>query len=321
MIGKIRIKVGNQRNSYDFTLKRNITILRGNSGTGKTTLYDMVRDYNNLGKESGVKISGGKIAVLEGKNWERELDNLEKTVVVIDEGSKFISSPEFAKKIDACDNYFLLITRNYLEQLPYSVDEIYRIKGRGKNKSLEKIYLDRDRFYDNPNLKRFPFHPDLIITEDSNSGNQFFKNAVKDMGIECIPAGGKSGIKKLLEEYKDLNIIVVADGAAIGPEMESLVKAQELSYGKLALFLPESFEWLILKSGVIGEIEELNETYNYVDSTKYKSWEQYFTHLLVELSKNDKAKKYNKSRLPKYYIQPIVKEKILNQIPHLKLEP
>lgn len=321
MIGKIRIKVSNQRNSYDFTLKRNITILRGNSGTGKTTLYDMVRDYNNLGKESGVKISGGKIAVLEGKNWERELDNLEKTVVVIDEGSKFISSPEFAKKIAACDNYFLLITRNYLEQLPYSVDEIYRIKGRGKNKSLEKIYLDSDRFYDNPNLKRFPFHPDLIITEDSKSGNQFFKNAVKDMGIECIPAGGKSGIKKLLGEYKDLNIIVVADGAAIGPEMESLVKAQELSYGKLALFLPESFEWLILKSGVIGEIEELNETYNYVDSTKYKSWEQYFTHLLVELSKNDKSKKYNKSRLPKYYIQPVVKEKILNQIPHLKLEP
>jgi len=280
MIGKIRIKVSNQRNSYDFTLKRNITILRGNSGTGKTTLYDMVRDYNNLGKESGVKISGGNIAVLEGKNWERELDNLEKTVVVIDEGSKFISSPEFAKKIAACDNYFLLITRNYLEQLPYSVDEIYRIKGRGKNKSLEKIYLDSDRFYDNPNLKRFPFHPDLIITEDSKSGNQFFKNAVKDMGIECIPAGGKSGIKKLLGEYKDLNIIVVADGAAIGPEMESFVKAQELSYGKLALFLPESFEWLILKSGVIGEIEELNETYNYVDSTKYKSWEQYFTYLL-----------------------------------------
>lgn len=321
MIGKIRIKVSNQRNSYDFTLKRNITILRGNSGTGKTTLYDMVRDYNNLGKESGVKISGGKIAVLEGKNWERELDNLEKTVVVIDEGSKFISSPEFAKKIAACDNYFLLITRNYLEQLPYSVDEIYRIKGRGKNKSLEKIYLDSDRFYDNPNLKRFPFHPDLIITEDSKSGNQFFKNAVKDMGIECIPAGGKSGIKKLLGEYKDLNIIVVADGAAIGPEMESFVKAQELSYGKLALFLPESFEWLILKSGVIGEIEELNETYNYVDSTKYKSWEQYFTHLLEELSKNDKDKRYNKSRLLKYYIQPVVKEKILNQIPHLKLEP
>lgn len=321
MIGKIRIKVSNQRNSYDFTLKRNITILRGNSGTGKTTLYDMVRDYNNLGKESGVKISGGKIAVLEGKNWERELDNLEKTVVVIDEGSKFISSPEFAKKIAACDNYFLLITRNYLEQLPYSVDETYRIKGRGKNKSLEKIYLDSDRFYDNPNLKRFPFHPDLIITEDSKSGNQFFKNAVKDMGIECIPAGGKSGIKKLLGEYKDLNIIVVADGAAIGPEMESFVKAQELSYGKLALFLPESFEWLILKSGVIGEIEELNETYNYVDSTKYKSWEQYFTHLLEELSKNDKDKRYNKSRLPKYYIQPVVKEKILNQIPHLKLEP
>ena len=58
-----------------------------------------------------------------------------------------------------------------------------------------------------------------------------------------------------------------------------------------------------------------------MDSTEYKSREQYFTHLLEELSKNDKAKKYNKSRLPKYYIQPVVKEKILNQISYLKLEP
>jgi|GEM_PF-3913961 len=44
-------------------------------------------------------------------------------------------------------------------------------------------------------------------------------------------------------------------------------------------------------------------------------------HLLVQLSKNDRAKKYNKRRLPKYYIQPVVKEKILNQISYLKLEP
>ena len=57
-----------------------------------------------------------------------------------------------------------------------------------------------------------------------------------------------------------------------------------------------------------------------MESEKYKSREQYFMHLLVQLSKNDRAKKYNKSRLPKYYIQPVVKEKILNQISHIKLE-
>lgn len=138
MIGRVSIKISNQRNSYKFTLNRNITILRGDSGTGKTTLYDMIRDYNNLGRESGVKISGGNIVTLEGKNWEDELDKFNNAVIVIDEGSKFVFSKEFASKVKCCNNYFLIITRSYLSQLPYSVDEIYRIKGTGKNKEFER---------------------------------------------------------------------------------------------------------------------------------------------------------------------------------------
>ena len=140
MIGRVSIKISNQRNSYKFTLNRNITILRGDSGTGKTTLYDMIRDYNNLGRESGVKISGGNIVTLEGKNWEDELDKLNNAVIVIDEGSKFVFSKEFASKVKGCNNYFLIITRSYLSQLQYSVDEIYSINGTGKNKEFERVY-------------------------------------------------------------------------------------------------------------------------------------------------------------------------------------
>jgi len=49
---------------------------------------------------------------------------------------------EFASKVKGCDNYFLIITRSYLSQLPYSVDEIYSIKGRGKSKEFERVYTD-----------------------------------------------------------------------------------------------------------------------------------------------------------------------------------
>ena len=34
---------------------------------------------------------------------------------------------------------------SYLSQLPYSVDEIYRIKGRGKNKEFERVYTDYEK--------------------------------------------------------------------------------------------------------------------------------------------------------------------------------
>ena len=320
MIGRVSIKISNQRNSYKFTLNRNITILRGDSGTGKTTLYDMIRDYNNLGRESGVKISGGNIVTLEGRNWEDELDKLSKKIVVIDEGSKFVFSKEFANKVKGCDNYFLIITRSYLSQLLYSVDEIYRIKGIGKNKEFERVYTDIDKFYDNPDPNRFPFMPDIIITEDSKSGYEFFLDTVKNTNIKCEAAGGKSKIKGLLKKYKSSNIIIVADGAAIGCEMESLVKEQELSYGKLTLFLPESFEWLILKSGIFGNSAGITDTYVYTDSKKYESWEQYFTDLLMKLSEKDVYKKYSKGKLPLYYIQPDIKGKIMMQIANIKLD-
>ena len=319
MLGKISIRISNQRNEYKFTLYRNITILRGDSGTGKTTLYDMIRDYNNLGKESGVKINGGNIVTLEGKNWEDELNNLSKAVVVIDEGSKFVFSKEFASKVKGCDNYFLIITRNYLPQLPYSVDEIYRIKGTGKNKEFERVYTDIDKFYDNPDPNRFPFRPDIIITEDSKSGYEFFLDTVKNTNVKCEAAGGKSNIKGLLKRYESFNVIIIADGAAIGSEVESLVKEQELSYGKLALFLPESFEWLILKTDEFEKYVGITEAYNYADSVKYESWEQYFTDFLIKLTKGNRYKEYSKRKLSSFYMQPDMKKKIMMQIPHMKV--
>lgn len=322
MIGAVHVVVRNKRNSYDFTLRRNITLLQGGSGTGKTTLYEMIRAYNDSGNDnSGVKITCDKnIVVLEGKSWEEQLEKLRNSIVVIDEGSKFILSSDFASKVKGSDNYFLIITRNYLAQLPYSVDEIYHIKGRGKKKAFERSYKDVDRFYNQPNLEGFPFYPKVIITEDSGSGYQFFAEVAKMAGIRCERAGGKSKIAAVLKKYENDNVIIVADGAALGPEMDNFVKRQKLSHGKLALFFPESFEWLILKSGIVGDpnIEELEHPENYADSKKYISWEPYFTDLLCNRTADYEYMRYKKNHLGSFYIEQ--KETILKQMPHVNFE-
>ncbi len=56
MIGIQHVKVSNRDASFKFDLYRNITIVRGKSGTGKTTLYDMIADYTRLKDSSGVNI-------------------------------------------------------------------------------------------------------------------------------------------------------------------------------------------------------------------------------------------------------------------------
>ena len=56
MTGSVHIIVQNERIKYEFVLRRNLTIIRGDSATGKTTLVDMIREHQNLGVESGVEL-------------------------------------------------------------------------------------------------------------------------------------------------------------------------------------------------------------------------------------------------------------------------
>ena len=60
MKGQHRIVIRNKRIQYDFVLKRNLTVIRGDSATGKTTLIDMVREFDENGEASGVTLQCDK---------------------------------------------------------------------------------------------------------------------------------------------------------------------------------------------------------------------------------------------------------------------
>ena len=74
MKGKYEVVVKSRRVQYKFSVIRNITILRGDSATGKTTLIDMIAAYQENGEASGVTVisktrcfqayAGRKISVL-----------------------------------------------------------------------------------------------------------------------------------------------------------------------------------------------------------------------------------------------------------------
>ena len=48
MVGKYDIKIYDNKVHYHLIVKRNITIIQGNSGTGKTTLIDPLRERAKL---------------------------------------------------------------------------------------------------------------------------------------------------------------------------------------------------------------------------------------------------------------------------------
>jgi len=51
----------------------------------------------------------------------------------IDEGNRFVHSKEFAKAIQKTDNYYVIVTREGVESLPHSVEEIYGRRESGKD--------------------------------------------------------------------------------------------------------------------------------------------------------------------------------------------
>lgn len=100
MKGSIHIIVQNERVKYEFNLRRNLTIIRGDSATGKTTLIDMMREYKSLGEDSGVELLCEKeCVVIDGNGWERQLSDVAQSIVFVDEGNRFVSSVEFARYI------------------------------------------------------------------------------------------------------------------------------------------------------------------------------------------------------------------------------
>lgn len=86
---------------------------------------------------------------------------------------------------------------------------------------------------------------------------------------------------------------------------------------RISLWLPESFEYLILKSGIIKSdklTQILNDIPEYVECEMYESWEMFFTELLITLTA-DGVEKYSKNTLNAYYLQEWVIDKIKEQLP------
>ena len=314
MKGKYKVIVRNNKLHYEFEIKRNITIIQGDSATGKTTLINMLRQAENLGESSGVDVlSNVPCRILEGVSWKLILQNTAGTIFFIDEENAFINTEEFAAEVRGSDNYFVLITRENLYNLPYSVEEIYGLYASGRYQNTKKIYQQMYRIYSD--IQELPIKPELFIVEDSNFGYEFFKAVSDERNLECESAGGKSNIFSKIKNVKNREVCVIADGAAIGPEMNGLY---EISHKKknIHLYLPESFEWIILKSGLIDdrEIRKILETPElFIDSKKYFSWERFFTNLLIEKTKNTYLQ-YRKSAINKTYLHSKNKEKILNCI-------
>jgi hypothetical protein len=314
MKGKYHILVQNNRLRYELTVRRNITIIRGDSATGKTTLINLIEQAATLGENSGVDVVCERpCRTLGGNDWSLILPSIHEQILFLDEENQFVKSQEFASAVKESDNYFVIITREDLPNLPYSVEEIYGIHTSGKYHDLRRTYNELYQIYSPETFVR-KVKPDTIIVEDSNAGYEFFKAVCMEYRVDCLSAKGKSNLKQTVPHGAG-QVLIVADGAAIGSEMNELYQLMRVEQS-VKCYLPESFEWLILKSGQIdGKTvkDNLQHPEDFIESKEYFSWERFFTALLIEYTK-DTYLKYTKSHLNEVYLQGKAKQAILDVI-------
>ena len=189
MKGKKRVIIQNNRVHYEFVIKRNITIIQGDSASGKTTLVNMIRQAENLGESSGINVSCEvPCRVLEGVNWKIILENSRESIFFIDEENYFIKTEEFASAIRGSENYFVLITRENLYNLPYSVEEIYGLHVSGKYRDTRKIYQKMYQIY--PKTARLPmFHKQKNVLQ--------VLQLLLHMLLHCLCSSAMPGIHQL----------------------------------------------------------------------------------------------------------------------------
>lgn len=150
MRGRHSIEVYNNRVHYYLSVERNITLVRGDSATGKTELIRLLTLYQNNGVSSGITVlCDCPCVVLDNARWRQEISENKQSILFADEGSSFLRTREFSEAVRGNDNYFVLITRESLSQLPYSITEIYgmRMNTGSKYHGAKRIYNEIYHLY------------------------------------------------------------------------------------------------------------------------------------------------------------------------------
>lgn len=291
MVGSYNIEVVSSNIKYNINIKYSISIIKGFSGLGKSYFYKLLLAMQHGTSTVKCNMADKIIVLTHETSWGTLIPSSHGKIFIADENIPYIYLSDFAEVAQTSDNYFIFITRQSLNCFTYSSDAIYtleEINNKGRYENIN-INLYSDNQLDN-------YKPDLILCEDKKSGYYMFKEL---FNIDVESACGKDNIAEYIKnntKYK--RIYVIADETGFGSCVNEILKLNKGNYTEFYLFLPRSFEYMLLKyhNYRIHLKDQLDNTENYCDTLIYKSWERYYTKLMEDIALKYNFK-YTKSKL------------------------
>lgn len=145
MKGVYNLKVSTNKIKYELSFKRGVTIIKGDSATGKTELIRLIQMYQRNGESSGVKLECTVRCQAIWRSLEDAVSVIKSTsneILFFDETDRFVLTHEFASAVKHCDCYIVIVNRESIDNLAYSVKEIKQLVCK---KKIDKIiFVDDD---------------------------------------------------------------------------------------------------------------------------------------------------------------------------------
>lgn len=319
MKGRFSLEIESRRVIYQLNLERKVTVIKGNSGTGKTSMIRILSDYAELGKDSGVhvrKSSDYHIKIFENRtDWHQELEQAHNSIIFVDEDVRYLYEKKFQSLFQTADCYIVIISRSGMfQQLPYAISSVYELRTRknGKISVVQMYQIYQERIDESK--------PNYVITEDSNAG---YEMMLKIFPCPVESAGGNSNVLhclgRNLMDHKEISVIV--DGAAFGGYITAVMKLSGIKHN-ITVIAPESFEYLLLKTFAFQKFlnDELEYTWKYCDSRYYLTWERYFTDLIGKIAEQSYGFSYSKKKLHAFFLNESYIDQVKKQLTDIVYE-
>lgn len=293
------IKASTARVEYILHIRSRVTIIMGESGTGKTTLVSVIGRYISEKGARGRKTAQVQCrlecGVLGDDDTLEKYQDKENTIVFIDEKHTRLYTREFANQVNRSKCHVVIMTRKSLGGIAYGFNDIYQFRNSGKFHENIPLYQ----------INTEKIHPNLIVTEDSGTGYDFWKEISKNIGADCISSGGRSKmpgtIASKAQEYKC--VLAVADCCGTGDISGGLVNVQK-KFTNVHICLPESFEYMLMDSVLFGETFKNREEEAYrISVDKRINMEKAYAELLRQYTKGTGAEYKKRGRLKKCYTE------------------
>lgn len=300
---EVKLSVNNKRFKCNFTLRDKVTVITGNSGTGKSVLaqklYQHFEDviisddysivlmdtsmFNNWLKKANKFRNDRSLK----DYWSNE-ENLPvvQSIIIVDDDD-VIKSKDFELFFELSnDNYFLFLNRSKIGNIQYDVKDVYEMIQEQEYHKLLPVYKCE--------CTNVSAKPDIFLVEDTGSGYVFFSTLLKDKivvnsayNLSTGIVSGKDNIINVLlalnNDYKGKSILLLVDYAAFGNNLKDVVLVSNTYNIQIYFYFRyQSFEYLLLKSNLIKDMDlcsYLNE-----NILKFKTKENLYTKRLQELT-------------------------------------